>query len=302
MKKFTALLLAVLLICSLGACNSAKTPDPTPSAEPSVTESYTPDITEPPASSVTSGKIILSTTTSTQDSGLLDYLLPIFTAETGIEVDVIAVGTGQAIRMGEDGEADVLLVHDTASEEKFVEEGHSFERRNVMYNDFVLIGPKDDPAGIKSEFGDDIAGALKKISTEQLSFVSRGDDSGTHKKELRLWKSIDLESPEGDWYVSVGKGMGDTIAMAEELSGYTISDRATYLSMQDQLELEILVEGDTTLFNQYGVLVVNPDKNDSINAEGAQIFADWLVSSETQEKIETFGVEEYGEPLFIANA
>lgn len=245
-------------------------------------------------------EIILSTTTSTENSGLLDFILPDFKEKTGIEVKVVAVGTGNAIQMGEDGEADVLLVHAKASEEEFVKAGHGLERFDVMYNDFIIIGPEDDPAGI-SETPNDVEAALKKIMDSGSNFVSRGDDSGTHKKELQLWADAGLE-PQGDWYVEAGQGMGDTIQMAEEMLGYTLADRATYLSMSEDIELKILVEGDERLFNQYGVIAVNPEKNDMINAEGAQAFIEWLLSDETQDLIKEFGVEEFGQSLFIPNA
>ncbi len=245
-------------------------------------------------------EIILSTTTSTENSGLLDFILPDFKEKTGIEVKVVAVGTGNAIQMGEDGEADVLLVHAKASEEEFVKAGHGLERFDVMYNDFIIIGPEDDPAGI-SEIPNDVEAALKKIMDSGSNFVSRGDDSGTHKKELQLWADAGLE-PQGDWYVEAGQGMGDTIQMAEEMLGYTLADRATYLSMSEDIELKILVEGDERLFNQYGVIAVNPEKNDMINAEGAQAFIEWLLSDETQDLIKEFGVEEFGQSLFIPNA
>lgn len=246
-------------------------------------------------------RLILATTTSTQDSGLLDYILPEFEKETGITVDVVAVGTGQALEMGKNGEADILLVHAKASEEEFVSEGHGLERRDVMYNDYILVGPKDDPAKLKENYGNDIVGALKAIAENKATFVSRGDDSGTHKKELALWKETGI-TPEGDWYLEAGSGMGDVLAMANEELAYTISDRATYLSMKDTLDLEILVEGDENLFNQYGIIPVNPDKNDKINAEGAQKFMEWLLSDKTQELIGSFGVEEFGQPLFTPNA
>lgn len=246
-------------------------------------------------------RVIMSTTTSTEDSGLLDFLLPIFKEDTGYDVEVIAVGTGKALKMGEDGEADVLLVHAKASEEEFVEAGHGLERFDVMYNDFIIIGPKEDPAKIGENAANDVVKALKEIHNKQSVFVSRGDDSGTHKKELGCWKQADIE-PQGEWYVEAGKGMGDVIQMAEEMNGYTLSDRATYLNMKDKIGLEILVEGDEQLYNQYGVIAVNPEKNDQINAEGAQAFVDWILSEKVQNLIAEFGKEEFGQSLFIPNA
>ena len=245
-------------------------------------------------------EIILATTTSTEDSGLLDFILPDFKEKTGIDVKVVSVGTGKAIKHGEDGEADVLLVHAKASEEKFVEEGHGLERFQVMYNDFIIIGPKDDPANAKAN-PNDASAALKAFKDNNITFISRGDDSGTHKKELQLWTAAGIE-PEGDWYIEAGQGMGATIQMAEEMKGYTMADRATYLSMSGDIELEIIVEGDEGLLNQYGVIAVNPEKNDQINAEGAQAFIEWLLSSETQKLIGEFGKEEFGQPLFVPNA
>jgi len=238
--------------------------------------------------------ILLSTTTSTQDSGLLDYILPSFTEETGIEVKVVAVGTGKALQMGRDGEADVLLVHAKASEVEFVEEGHGVERFDVMYNDFVLVGPQ--PLEYAS-----IGETLEGIKNNEAKFVSRGDDSGTHKKELSIWASADI-NPEGDWYVSAGKGMGDVLQMANELRAYTLTDRATYLSMKDALELDIVFEADALLLNEYGVIAVDPTKNNEINNSGANAFIAWLLSSDTQEMIGEFGQDLYGQALFFPNA
>lgn len=246
------------------------------------------------------GTIILATTTSTQDSGLLDYLLPEFTNDTGWEVNTIAVGTGKALQMGVDGEADVLLVHARASEDEFMANGDGTLRYDVMYNDFILVGPAADPAGVK-ECNNVIADSLAAIANSQSEFVSRGDDSGTHKKELAIWKAAGIE-PVGDWYISAGAGMGDVLKMADEKQAYTITDRATYLAMRDSLELEIVCEKDTDMLNPYGVITVNPEKNDQINAEGAKAFADWLVSERGQELIGQFGVEEYGMPLFTPDA
>jgi len=248
-----------------------------------------------------SERLILATTTSTQDTGLLDYIIPMFEEETGIQVDVVAVGTGQALEMGKNGEADILLVHSKKSEEEFVAQGYGLERRDVMYNDFILVGPKDDPAKIKEKYSNDIVGALKAIAENKAKFVSRGDDSGTHKKELSIWEKAGI-TPEGDWYIEAGAGMGDVLTMANEELAYTLSDRGTYLSMKDNLDLEILVEGDSELFNQYGIIPVNPDKHENINAEGAQKFMNWILSDEIQEVIGKFGIDKYGQPLFVPNA
>ncbi|PKM55348.1 MAG: tungsten ABC transporter substrate-binding protein [Firmicutes bacterium HGW-Firmicutes-3] len=237
--------------------------------------------------------ILLSTTTSTQDSGLLDYILPDFTRQTGIEVKVVAVGTGKALQMGRDGEADVLLVHAKASEVAFVEEGHGVKRFDVMYNDFILVGPK--PLEYSS-----ISEILEGIRNNDEKFVSRGDDSGTHKKELNLWAAADIE-PEGDWYISAGKGMGDVLQIANELRAFTLTDRATYLFMKNTLELEIVFEADALLLNEYGVIAVNPAKNNQINNSGANALIEWLLSEKTQELIGEFGQDLYGQPLFFPN-
>jgi len=245
--------------------------------------------------------IILSTTTSTENSGLLDAILPDFKEKTGIDVKVVAVGTGKALTMGRDGEADVLLVHAKASEEEFVNEGHGIERFDVMYNDFVLVGSKDDKANLKELSPNNIVKALSIIKEDKHNFITRGDDSGTHKKELSFWKSNNV-TPEGDWYISTGQGMGATLKVANEVLGYTLTDRATYLSMKENLDLEIIVEGDENLFNQYGVIQVNPDKNDKINADGAKQFIDWILSEDTQKIIGEFGVDKFGQNLFNPNA
>lgn len=283
MKKLNLLSILVICILSLVGCTSTKTTEEVGETKESKPQS-----------------IILSTTTSTQDSGLLDYLLPKFTDETGIEVKTVAVGTGKAIEMGKNGEADVLLVHDTKSEEEFVKEGFAKERHDVMYNDFILVGPKDDK--LKEVSGDEkIKQGLNSIYENKGTFVSRGDDSGTHKKELRLWESASLK-PEGDWYISAGSGMGEVLKMASEKQGYTLSDRATYLAMKDSLDLDIVIEKDTNLNNQYGVMVVNPEKFENLNSEGAKKFEEWILSEETQKLIGEFGKDKYGESLFIPNA
>ncbi len=247
-----------------------------------------------------SQSIILSTTTSTENSGLLSYILPDFTEKTGIEVKVVAVGTGKALQMGRDGEADVLLVHAKTAEEKFVDDGHGIERFDVMYNDFVILGPSNDPAKL-SATATEVIPSFEKLYLTKSKFVSRGDDSGTHKKELSLWKSADL-TPEGEHYVSAGKGMGDVIQMADEMNAYTMADRATYLSMSKNVDVEVIVEGDPILFNQYGIMAVNPTKNKEINNEGASAFIEWILSDETQKSISGFGIEEFGQPLFVPNA
>lgn len=247
----------------------------------------------------TNKNIILATTTSTRDSGLLEYILPKFEKKYGYKVDVVAVGTGQALKLGMDGNADVLLVHAKADEEKFVNEGHGLKRFDVMYNDFIVLGPKEDKLEIKAE--KNAADALKKIADGKANFVSRGDDSGTHKLEKKLWKKNNI-NPAGDWYISVGKGMAETLLIANEKKAYTISDRATYLAIKDKLELEVLLENKNDLINQYGVIAVNPNKSKKINSKGAQDFIEWILSKETQNLIGEFGKEKYGQSLFISNA
>lgn len=250
-------------------------------------------------------EIILATTTSTQDSGLLDVILPVFEEESGYTVSVVSVGSGEAMEMGENGEADVLLVHSPAAEREFVEGGHADEdgRLDVMYNDFVLIGPADDPAGISAEFAADAKGAFGKLADTQTTFISRSDDSGTHKKELEIWDACGIE-PSGEWYVEAGTGMGAVLEMANEMMAYTLSDRATWLNLDLDEDLKIVCENDESgvLYNQYGVICVNPEKNDQINHDGAKAFQEWIVSDAGQELIGEYGVEEYGKALFTPNA
>ena len=251
------------------------------------------------------GTLILATTTSTKDSGLLDEILPVFESATGYRVDVVSVGSGEAMKMGENGEADVLLVHSPASEKAFVEAGHADEdgRKDVMYNDFILIGPKDDPAGIYAEAPNDAVKAFQMLSETESAFISRSDDSGTHKKELSIWEKCGIE-PAGDWYVEAGAGMGAVLEMANETLAYTLSDRATWLNLALDEDLMIVCEKDESgvLYNQYGVICVNPEKNDAINYEGAKAFQNWIVSEDTQTLIGEYGVEKYGAPLFTPNA
>jgi tungstate transport system substrate-binding protein len=243
--------------------------------------------------------VTLATTTSTQDSGLLDVLTPRFRDQTGIEVKVVAVGTGQALELGRRGDADVLLVHDPAGEEKFVAEGHGVGRRPVMWNDFVVVGPPADPAGVKGRTF--AADAFARIADEGAPFVSRGDESGTHVKEKAVWKRANID-PRGDWYVRAGSGMGAVLRMADEKRAYTLSDRGTFLAQRDKLDLAILSEGDPLLMNPYSVILVNPEKHPNIRREEAQKFADFLLAPETQRLIADFGKDRYGEPLFHVGA
>ncbi len=238
--------------------------------------------------------ITLATTTSTYDSGLLDYLNPIFTEETGIEVRVVSKGTGQAIELGKNGDADVLLVHDRKAELVLVEEGYVINRTDVMYNDFIIVAPEDDPAGIGEL--DSAVEALKAIADSGAAFVSRGDDSGTHRLELRLWEQAEVDL-EGDWYLSIGQGMGDTLRMADEKEAYTITDRGTYVSLKNTLDLVIVFEGDPALFNQYGVMAVNPELHEHIKFESAMKYVDFLTSARGQELVSGFKKE--GETLFF---
>jgi len=244
--------------------------------------------------------IIMATTTSTQDSGLLDVLIPIFEKQTGYFVKTIAVGSGQAMAMGQKGEADVLLVHSPAAEKKFVAEGFGINRRLVMHNDFIIVGPPEDPAkikGIKSS-----SEAFKKIASAKALFLSRGDNSGTNAKEKDIWKATGI-NPEGEkWYQQTGLGMGQTLNVTAEKKGYTLADRGTYLAMKKSLGLDILVEGDAILLNIYHVIEVNPAKWSKLNVPGGKAFADFMVSKETQEIIKTFGVEKFGSPLFFPDA
>jgi len=243
--------------------------------------------------------IVMASTTSTEQSGLFKQLLPAFKQATGIDVRVVAVGTGQALDTGRRGDADVVFVHDVAAEQKFVSEGFATERRDVMYNDFVLIGPKADPAGVK---GRDIAAALKKLSVTAQPVVSRGDKSGTHAAELRLWKAagVDLATARPAGYKECGCGMGPALNMASSLNGYVLADRGTWLSFKNRGELVILVEGDKSLFNQYGVMVVNPARFPHVKADLARQFADWVVSSAGQAAIASYKID--GEQLFFPNA
>ncbi len=246
--------------------------------------------------------IVVASTTSTQDSGLFGHLLPLFKAKTGIEVRVVAQGTGQALATARRGDADVVLVHDKAAELKFAEEGFGLDRREVMYNDFVIVGPKGDPAKIA---GKDVIAALKKIEAARVPFASRGDKSGTHAAELRYWKAAELDPTadksggKGTWYRETGSGMGPTLNTASAMNAYAFTDRGTWLSFKNRGELIILVEGDSKLFNQYGVMLVNPARHPHVKKDMAQQFIDWLTSPEGQAAIAAYKVE--GQQLFFPN-
>ena len=239
--------------------------------------------------------LILSTTTSTQDSGLLDVLVPMFEQATGYSVKTISVGTGQALALAARGEADVTLAHAPALEKKYVEEGKMLNRRLVMYNDFILIGPAEDPARIK---GLQAAEALRRIATAEARFVSRGDKSGTHLLEQALWKQAGVE-PKGSWYIESGQGMGQTLGIANDRRAYTLTDRGTYLAFQKRVDLAVLVEKDRPLLNIYSVMEVNPANGPRVNAAAGKAFADFMLSPAAQGVIRTFGVDKFGQPLFV---
>lgn len=243
-----------------------------------------------------SRNVILSTTTSTQDSGLLDLLVPLFEKQTDYSVKTISVGTGQSLALAAKGDADVALVHAPTLEKKYVVAGKLQNRRLVMYNDFVIIGPQDDPAKIASLKS--AVAALRAIEQAKARFVSRGDNSGTHNLEKSLWKTAGIQ-PKGSWYIEAGQGMGATLGIAQERSAYTITDRGTYLALQRRVTLPILVQGDRTLLNVYSVLEVNPANGPRVNTAGGKAFADFIVSPQAQKLIESFGVEKFGQPLFV---
>ncbi|WP_325892161.1 substrate-binding domain-containing protein [Grimontia sp. NTOU-MAR1] len=241
--------------------------------------------------------IRLATTTSTYHSGLLDYLLPEFKKDTGYEVQILAAGTGKALKMGENGDVDLVMTHAPNAEARFVGNGFGVLPRGLMYNDFVLVGPKTDPANVKEN--NDVAEALKKVAAANADFISRGDDSGTNKKELLLWEAAG-QRPEFGAYKAVGQGMGPTLTMANEMQGYTLTDRGTWLAYQSKLDLEVLVEGDKRLFNPYQVILINPGRYPDMNYEGAKVFSDWLINPKAQAMINDFKVN--GQQLFVADA
>ncbi|WP_352407188.1 substrate-binding domain-containing protein [Acetoanaerobium noterae] len=289
--KETCLALLMVFALMLSGCTSAPEAEPTPEPE---TEQANQEVTTPE-----NPDIILATTTSTQDSGLLDVLIPMFEEQTGYRVKTIAVGTGQALAMGEKGEADVLLTHAPASEKPLVESGAVTNYQLVMHNDFILVGPSSDPAKVKDLKS--VADAFKAISETSSIFVSRGDDSGTDKKEKGIWKDINIPN-EGSWYQETGQGMGQTLNIASQKEGYTLTDRATFLAQKDNLQLEIAVQGEKSLLNIYHVMQVNEEKFPKVNADGAKAFVEFMIDSKTQDIIGEFGMDEYGEPLFFKDA
>lgn len=279
--RFLTMLLTVFVIVTLAACG--------PTTETSEEGSPEPEIKD----------LILSTTTSTQDSGLLDELIPIFEEQTGYLVKTIAVGTGKALEMASLGEADVLLVHAPEAEKEVEAAGDVINRKLVMHNDFILVGPANDPVGLQEL--ETASEAFEALFENESGFVTRGDDSGTDKMEKGIWADLGLK-PNGDWYIDAGSGMADTLKIASEKGAYTLTDRGTYLALRDTLDLEILFEGDPILLNIYHVMQVNPEKFEHINAEGAAAFVDFMVAAETQEIIGEFGVDKFGLPLFFPDA
>lgn len=332
MKKLVYLLgvfLVISLVLSACGAKQATPVPPTATAQPAAppTSTTAPATATPPAAAPTATAVsaasptkaasasptaipvpprtgnkdvILATTTSLQDSGLLDVLLPDFEAKTGYTLKPIAVGTGQALQLGTQGNADVLFVHAPTQEKAFMDAGDGIDRRLVAHNYFLLAGPSNDPAGVKNT--KKAVDAFKVISDTQSVFVSRGDKSGTNTKELGIWKKIGLANPSGSWYLQTGQGMGATLKVASEKAGYTLTDKATWLANQANLNMVSLLENDADFLNIYSVILVNPNKNADINAQGAKAFADYLTSPDTQKLIGSFGADKYGEPLFYADA
>lgn len=289
------LTLVLLAVLTLSACGSA----PTPTAAPIMEE---PIATEAPTEAAPANpNLILATTTSTQDSGLLDVLVPLFEEQSGYKVQTVAVGSGQAMEMGQQGNADVLLVHSPSAEKTFMDDGWGKDRSLIMHNDFVIVGPAADPAKIK-DLGP--ADAFKAIAAAQASFVARSDKSGTSTKELGIWAKTDVDpaTAKPAWYVETGQGMGASLTIASEKGAYTLTDRATYLANKDKLQLDILVEGNKTLLNVYHVITLNTDKWPKVNYEGAMAFLKFMTDPATQEVISKFGVDKYGQPLFFPDA
>lgn len=309
---------ALVALFAMMACSEDNQSDKTPTGEPSanattaltqaaINTKEAPEVvtsTRVPSPAVqptkASGEIILATTTSTQDSGLLDVLVPMFEAETGYTVKTVAVGSGAAIEQASRGDADVVLVHSPAAEKKMVEAGDGIERALVMHNDFIIVGPAADPAAVKDqERADD---ALRAIAGARAKFISRGDDSGTNALELKLWGVTEIDPAGQNWYEETGQGMGATLQVASQKQGYTISDRATYLAQQANLDLDMLLAGDPALLNVYHVIVVNPDNHSNVNAVGARAFAAWITRADIQQFIGEFGVNKFGEALFFPDA
>ncbi len=300
------ILLSLLLVLSivLTACGASATPTAAPATEaPVATEAPATEApaTEAPAAAPANPNLILATTTSTQDSGLLDVLVPMFEEQTGYTVQTVAVGTGEALKMGEEGNADVLLVHAPSSEVTYMEGGFGTDRFLVMHNDYIIVGPADDPAGIKGLGPKD---AFLAIYNAGAPFVSRGDDSGTHKKEVSFWTkaAVDPRTEKPEWFIETGQGMGASLTVASEKGAYILTDRATYLANKDNLQLEILLEGNNAFLNVYHVITVNAEKWPAVNYEGALAFANFMIDPATQAVIKDFGVDKFGQPLFVPDA
>ena len=310
MKKVLAILLAVMLMTAmLTGCADKQAPAVSDSPEASTSAEAAPSPSEEaspspsPEAAEYKGVLLMATTTSTDNTGLLDYLAPIFLYDTGWELQWTAVGSGTAIQMGKDGEVDILMVHSPASEIAFVEEGYGVERFEFMYNDFVIVGPADGAIA----YNNDVIGTFTQIYDGSLPFVSRGDNSGTNAKEIGIWDLAGIEDYEGNAnYISAGAGMTDTIVMTDEMNGYCLTDRGTWLTTVQNvdygIDLEIICEGDPNLFNQYGVIAVSPDMYPDVNNEGANAFIEWVCSEEVQALIGEFGVDVFGAPLFTPNA
>lgn len=288
-RFLVSILVIAVLAAAVGGCGGTK---PAEEGKPSGTPENKPG-------AQAKREVILATTTSTVDTRLLDVLLPLFESKTGYKVKPLSLGSGQAMAMGERGEADALLVHVPKDEQKLVQSGVVVNRQLVMHNDFIIVGPPNDPAKIKGVKS--AADAFRAISQEKATFVSRADDSGTHKKEKQIWSSTGIK-PSGSWYMESGVGMGETLNIASEKSGYTLTDRGTYLARKSTLRLVPVVEGDPVLLNVYHVMQVNPAKFEKVNAEGAKALVEFMVSKEAQEIIRTYGVDKYGEPLFFPDA
>ncbi len=288
------LILALSMTFVAGGCAEEPVPEPEEDAVEEEVEEVE-EVEEEPEEELIDDTITLTTTTSTYDSGLLDFLNPIFKEETGLEVEVISQGTGAALETGKRGDADLLLVHDRASELELVEEGYFVDRYDVMYNDFIFVGPESDPAGVKDV--DKALDGLSTIADSESTFVSRGDDSGTNRMELRLWEDAGIDPAGEDWYLSIGQGMGDALNMSNEKLGYTMTDRGNYVTMRDNLDLVIVLEGDPVLFNQYGVMAVNPDEHPHVKYDYAMMYIDFLMSDKGQELINSYTVDD--EVLFF---
>lgn len=291
LKKFFVLLLSVMMVFALAACGGDGGEEAAPEEEAAAEET----------AETGTGVLLMATTTSTEDTGLLDYLQPLFKEATGIDLQWTAVGTGEALKMGEDGQVDIVLVHAKASEEEFVANGFGVERFPVMYNDFVVVGPVEP-----LEKTDDVAAFFGALSDQQLPFVSRGDDSGTDKKEKKIWEGLGIDPTANPNYMESGQGMGATLTMANEKQAYCLTDRGTWLKQsmdsENEYTLEIICEGGKELLNQYGVIAVNPEKYPDVNNEAANAFIEWITSDEVQKLIGEYGVDTYGQALFTPNA